>query len=869
MRVVVTDTAGNHGEDRKVLFDYRDTTLHPGWAKDIHSGGEESPRTFDLNGDNKLDTVQADSSGELHVFGDDGSPLPSFNSGQPVRTRLYPNVHLGADSYSAVDPPREVLRTPAIGDIDGDMEPEVVDTAGEHVYAWNADGSAVPGFPVRLDPSFSRPQDRTRQNHVKRGFSGSPMLSDLNDDGRLDCDRDGARRAHLRLGRQRQRRSPASRKLLHDPSIPGAEIITTPAVGDITGDGKPDIVSPTQEFDDNPSAPATPPEGAGGGFSNILTNLLANVLGGSGRVYALDRNGNTLPGWPTSPNGIVPDALPLVGPGRGPRHGQRRQRPRARGDRKRRERRRDGHERRRHDQVDYDSNPPGGEVVDHSKMINLFENPIAANIDGVPGPEIIKGGVTLNQVVNLGVAVGQNLPYNHVIQAWNAQTGAELPSFPQAVEDYQLLSSPAVADVSDSPGQEILVGTGLYYLRDFNVAGVEGTGFPKFTGGWLFATPAIGDVDGDGKLEITTMTREGNMFVWDTDSNACGTNDEWWTSRHDEWNTGAYGTDSRPPGTPTGLTATASGSGVELQWTAPGDDWLCGTADKYRIITSNSPIEHPTDGTVVGDFTAGAAGSTESRTVASPGRFLAVLYKDENGSWGHLASTSLSYPRPKGATPFRASLLPSFKQCTAPNRTHGLPLAYGSCNAPSQSSSTLTVGTPDANGLQAKSSASLLLQVILGDPNTPRGRGRRERHLRRDRHPVRDDERCLPERQRLGLHREAAGEGRPAHHRQVQRPLPIRGRDRRRYGARAPGDLRGHRRRDDRRRLRAQHDARRPHPRDRRGRTAGGLGARPGGGQGPRPERHRLRSRVPERLRRRGRADLHATGRLRPVDRRG
>ena len=56
-------------------------------------------------------------------------------------------------------------------------------------------------------------------------------------------------------------------------------------------------------------------------------------------------------------------------------------------------------------------------------MINLFENPIAANIDGVPGPEIIKGGVTLNQVVNLGVAVGQNLPYNHVVQAWNAQTG--------------------------------------------------------------------------------------------------------------------------------------------------------------------------------------------------------------------------------------------------------------------------------------------------------------------------------------------------------------------------------------------------------------------------------------------------------------
>src|SRR6185295_19771175 len=58
VRVVVTDSAGNHGEDRKVLFDYRDTTLHSGWAKDIHSGGEASPRTYDLDGDNKLDTIQ-------------------------------------------------------------------------------------------------------------------------------------------------------------------------------------------------------------------------------------------------------------------------------------------------------------------------------------------------------------------------------------------------------------------------------------------------------------------------------------------------------------------------------------------------------------------------------------------------------------------------------------------------------------------------------------------------------------------------------------------------------------------------------------------------------------------------------------------
>jgi hypothetical protein len=716
VRIVVTDTAGNHGEDRKVLFDYRDSTLHTGWAKDLGSGGEASPRMFDLNGDNKLDTIQAASSGELNVFADDGTPLPSFNGGQPVRTRFYPNVHLGAPVYGSIDPPREVLRTPAIGDIDGDREPEIVDAAGEHVYAWNADGTTVPGFPVRLDPSFSRPQDKSPQNHVKRGFSGSPVLSDLDGDGRLDIVESGLDQ-HVYAWDGSGNPLPGFPVVTRDPSLAGAEIINTPAVGDITGDGKPEIVTPTNEVD-NAQSPPTPPIGPGL-FGNFLTNVLSNAIGGSGRIYALENHGNVLSNWPIKPNGVQPDALPLVGPGV--------------------------------DQiladvngdgtldvvgnvssgdvtatnasgstiVGYDSNPPGGETVDHGKVLNLFENPIAANLSGA-GLEIFKGGLTLNGLANL-VAVGQNLPYNHVVQGWNAQTGTELPSFPQAVEDYQLLSSPSVADVSDAPGRELLVGTGLYYLRDINAAGIEGTGFPKFTGGWLFPTPAIGDVDGDGKLEITTMTREGNMFLWDTDSAACGTNDEWWTSRHDEWSTGAYGTDTRPPGTPRDLGASPNGSQVALHWTAPGDDWLCGTASKYEIRASTSPIEHPNDGTSLGEFNAGAAGSAETQTITNTGGnvYFAVLYKDDKGNWGHLASTSLSFPRPKSATPLRVPLVPAYAQCTSPNRMHGPPLEYGSCNPPAQASGTLTMGTADANGFQTQSVSSLRLYTIAGNPATP------------------------------------------------------------------------------------------------------------------------------------------------------
>jgi hypothetical protein len=77
----------------------------------------------------------------------------------------------------------------------------------------------------------------------------------------------------------------------------------------------------------------------------------------------------------------------------------------------------------------FDSSPGGGEAVDKSKVLNLFENPIVADLDGLPGLEVMRGGLTLNGLVNLGIAVGQNLPYNHVVQAWNGATGQSLPAY--------------------------------------------------------------------------------------------------------------------------------------------------------------------------------------------------------------------------------------------------------------------------------------------------------------------------------------------------------------------------------------------------------------------------------------------------------
>jgi hypothetical protein len=53
-----------------------------------------------------------------------------------------------------------------------------------------------------------------------------------------------------------------------------------------------------------------------------------------------------------------------------------------------------------------------------------------------------------------------------------------------------------------------------------------------------------------------------------------------------------------------------------------------------------------------------------------------------------------THPRPKSASPVTASLVPAYEQCTAPDRTHGPPLAFPSCSGPQQVSDYLTVGNP-------------------------------------------------------------------------------------------------------------------------------------------------------------------------------
>jgi hypothetical protein len=80
---------------------------------------------------------------------------------------------------------------------------------------------------------------------------------------------------------------------------------------------------------------------------------------------------------------------------------------------------------------------------------------------------------------------------------------------------------------------------------------------------------------------------------------------------------------------------------------------------------------------------------------------------------------SATHPRPKGATPLRVSMVPAYNACGTPNRTHGPPLAFPSCNPPVQSSTSVTIGSPDANGASASGEGNVKLDVQVGVPGPP------------------------------------------------------------------------------------------------------------------------------------------------------
>jgi Tol biopolymer transport system component len=119
------------------------------------------------------------------------------------------------------------------------------------------------------------------------------------------------------------------------------------------------------------------------------------------------------------------------------------------------------------------------------------------------------------------------------------------------------------------------------------------------------------------------------------------------------------------------------------------------------------------DGTKVAIASAYSPSRGEISVMNPDGSNATILGFGSSPDWQSIPINS--YPRPRAATLQQVSLVPAYSACSSPNRTHGPPLAYDSCNPPAQASDEATLGTPDANGRPLKGEGKARYTTLAGD----------------------------------------------------------------------------------------------------------------------------------------------------------
>jgi hypothetical protein len=192
---------------------------------------------------------------------------------------------------------------PAFGDIDGDGQGEIVVTnhgltSGGFIFAFRKNGTAVTGFPI---------------NH---GYSSrTPVLADVDNNGSMEIivnkRLSSAGEVYIYKG-DATIYAGWPKSINHVPA-------SSSAVGDITGDGVPEIISESYSSlyawakDGNiiSGFPFTMPNGDVNSYSAPVLADVDNdnsreiifgthLLGGGGYVYIIKNNGTVLTGWPKS-----------------------------------------------------------------------------------------------------------------------------------------------------------------------------------------------------------------------------------------------------------------------------------------------------------------------------------------------------------------------------------------------------------------------------------------------------------------------------------------------------------------------------------------------------------------------------------------
>ncbi len=577
---------GLTGEMQKQIFVHHDPDLVAGFPRAVAGTSSASSRFVDVDGDGTNELLVATSQGTIHAYRANGTELSGFPvSGDP--STFWPTgSSVALRDHIAQPAGAFLLGAPAVGDLDGDGQNEIVDAdLNGKVYVWSRSGQRL--ATMTTNPAYARDAITTQDeyNRTQSGFASAPALGDLDGDGTLEIVA-AAMDRHVYAWHANGTPVAGFPVLAVDPQTPaavdpashhvtfkstsnvreGGSLIATPTLADLDGDGHPDIIVGAQE--EYVGAPQI-----GGDGTDMVNLIQAAATPGTSRVYAISSKGTLagsppagsvnpdagayLPGWPVHVPMLQTEALPTIGDGVAmPAIA-----------------------------ADFVPTKPGIEVAmasatgtlmvfgadgtgaygatsdgpippiwaagvggprattfgaqrnsqDIAATMVAFAGPSAGDLTGDGLPDYAVPALGLSRMLDINLNDLQ-IPNDDQVIAYNGTNGSMLPGFPQTTSDMAFFVQSAIGNVGGSAAPEVIAGNGVYTLNAFDASGASPANWPKLTGGWTVGTPAIGDWDGDGKMEVAQLRRDGQVMVWHTDST---TTPQWSSWNCDPANTGS------------------------------------------------------------------------------------------------------------------------------------------------------------------------------------------------------------------------------------------------------------------------------------------------------------------------------------------
>jgi WD40 repeat protein len=417
----------------------------PGFPKLIAKMILSSPIFADITGDKSLEVIACTNERKLYAWSKDGKIVKGF-------------------PFKAED---AIVSSPAAGDINGDGKSEIVfGSDDKKLYVLNGNGSLLSGFPKITEGAIR----------------SSPALGDLDGDGALEIavgSLDSGLYAIKRDGKL----------VCGFPAITGQSTLflrgiwSSPAIGDINGDSRLEVVVGTTKYEWDLSSEA------GKQIS-------------SGRVFAVNGKGETIEGFPSS-----------LGEG---------------------------------NQIGY-SSPVLADINGNGKLeiiVGAKDGLHCLNAvgDSEPGFPVETGGPLQDNFIAVGDLEGDGkleivsgCP-DGKLYAWR-NDGSNYPGFP--IQTGGWLRHISLADIDKDGKQEILGGSNDNRVHAWKLDGSEAKGFPKVTMGNVGTAPTVGDLEGDGTLELAIASNDGNLYVWRI-SQSYGKLD-WPVARQNPQHTGVFG----------------------------------------------------------------------------------------------------------------------------------------------------------------------------------------------------------------------------------------------------------------------------------------------------------------------------------------